>query len=508
MASRIVLRDYQGETLDALRQRRAEQLRGEHPAGPVMLYAPTGAGKTEMAMSLMENAHGKGSRAAMLLDRIVLCNQTSARLDKYGLDHGVMQAGHWRNRPYELIQVCSAQTLEKRGSFPGLKLILVDEAHDTRKQTVEFLKNNPDIMAIGLSASPFTKGLGSIYTGGVVGATTTQHLVNQGNLVPLRVFIAREIESDKLKSLGGEFKRGKEMDDAAIKLAGDVVAEWRKKCWEIFGGPRKTIVFCAGVAHGADLVKRFAEAGFNFVQISYEDSDDFKAEAVKDFSRPDTSIHGLIACDILTKGFDVPDVMVGISARPFKKSFSSHVQQMGRVMRPAPGKDFALWICHSGNYLRFQDKWDDLYENGVSKLADDGEKTMPERTAKEKEAAKCPKCGALWVGRSRICSSCGHMRPMFNTVAEVNAEVVELGKAGVSRAEQQRWYDELRTIMAARGKTTGAAAFVFKDKFGAFPPFAWNDRPLSDSVSPEVAGYEQHRRIAFAKGQAKGRRAA
>jgi hypothetical protein len=64
---------------------------------------------------------------------------------------------------------------------------------------------------------------------------------------------------------------------------------------------------------------------------------------------PDSAIHGLIACDILTKGFDVPDVMIGVSARPYTKSLSAHIQQMGRVMRPSEGKTFALWLDHSGS---------------------------------------------------------------------------------------------------------------------------------------------------------------
>jgi len=63
----------------------------------------------------MKAVKEKGNKAAMILDRIVLCNQTSKRLEKYGIDHGVLQSGHWRYRPYENIQVCSAQTLEKRG---------------------------------------------------------------------------------------------------------------------------------------------------------------------------------------------------------------------------------------------------------------------------------------------------------------------------------------------------------------------------------------------------------
>ena len=99
-----------------------------------------------------------------------------------------------------------------------------------------------------------------------------------------------------------------------MKITGDIVSEWVTKTHEIFGGPRKTIVFCSGVAHGESLVRKFAEAGYNFVSISYQDDDEFKSQAIEDFSRPDTEIHGPIATDLLTKGFDCSDVMIGVSA--------------------------------------------------------------------------------------------------------------------------------------------------------------------------------------------------
>jgi hypothetical protein len=37
--------------------------------------------------------------------------------------------------------------------------------------------------------------------------------------------------------------------------------------------------------------------------------------------------------------------MIGVSARPFSKSLSSHVQQMGRVMRSYRDKEFGVWLC-------------------------------------------------------------------------------------------------------------------------------------------------------------------
>ena len=124
----LELRPYQSATLEALRKGFMSGMRRQ------ILYAPTGAGKTEMAIALLEATNKKGNKGAMIVDRIILCDQTSARLDKYDIDHGVLQSGHWRDRPYENIQVCSAQTLERRGEFPGLNLMIVDEAHRRGRQ--------------------------------------------------------------------------------------------------------------------------------------------------------------------------------------------------------------------------------------------------------------------------------------------------------------------------------------------------------------------------------------
>ena len=488
----MMLRPYQGDTLTALREGFIAGHRCQ------MLYAPTGAGKTEMAIALMSATADKGNRAAMVMDRILLCEQTSARMDKYRIPHGVIQSGHWRWRPEERIQVCSAQTIEKRGSFPGLNLLVCDEAHTTRKETIKFINNHPNIKVIGLSASPFTKGLGATYTN-VVSVATTAQLVEWGNLVPLKVYIAKQVDMKGVKKVAGEYAA----DDAAsrgMQITGDVIAEWVRMTHTIFGGPRKTIVFASNVAHGADLAQKFADAGYNFVPISYKDSDDFKRDAVADFSKPDTNINGLIATDILTKGFDCPDVEVGISVRAFAKSLSSHVQQMGRVMRPHPAKAYALWLCHSGNYVRFREEWDDIYHNGVSELKDDAEKPKPDPTDKEKEAARCPKCSALWPRNSDMCAACGHTRVRLNLIEHVEGELVELGQTSnrASHEEKQAWYSQILQHGRDRGWSDGACAHRYRDKFGVWP------RGLQDvprPISPEVGRWLKSRQIAWAKGR-------
>ena len=340
------LRPYQEEILVALREQFKQGKRA------VVLYAPTGGGKTEVSIALLNAARQKNNRSAMILDRIVLVNQTSERLDKYAIDHGVMQSGHWRYRPYEFIQVCSAQTLERRGDVQDITLLVVDECHAVRRKTIEYIRANPNVRVVGLSATPFARGMGKVYDG-IVSTVTTRQLVDQGVLVPLKVFISKEIDMTGAKKVAGEWTDA-EASERAIKIVGDVVAEWVTKTHQIFGKPVKTIVFSCGVSHGIELSAKFREQGFNFVCISYRDDDDFKAQVIEDFKKPDTKIHGLIATDILTKGFDCPDVEMAISARPFSKSLGSHIQQMGRVMRGHPGKKFGVWLCFSGNYVRFR----------------------------------------------------------------------------------------------------------------------------------------------------------
>ncbi len=72
---------------------------------------------------------------------------------------------------------------------------------------------------------------------------------------------------------------------------------------------------------------------------------------------------------VLSRGFDQTDVEHVILARPLKKSFSEHVQMAGRGARIHDGKQLCVIQDNSGNWLRFQDDWDELFHRGVATLA-------------------------------------------------------------------------------------------------------------------------------------------
>ena len=465
--SAVELRDYQDASVKGLRAGVALGKRKQ------VLVAPTGAGKTEIACSMLESASQKMHRALFIVDRVVLVDQTSERLDKYGIPHGVIQSGHWRFRPYERIQVCSAQTLERRGIPDDVQVVFVDEAHGMRKKVTEFLESTRAVV-IGLTATPFTKGMGELYEG-LVNVTTTNELIARGYLSPLKIYAAKAIRTEGMKVVAGEWSE-KEIEERGLEIIGDIVAEWQDKTEKHFGGPVKTIVFSATVAHGEELCRQFQAAGFNFQQISYKDGgDDERRAKIEAFRKPDSDIQGLVSCEVFTKGFDVSDVLCGISARPYRKSLSSHIQQMGRVMRASPGKEYGLWLDHSGNAMRFHEDVEEVFEVGVNEL-DDGkreEKAKKEPSEEEREQIRCAGCGFVLQANHDKCPSCGKERKRKSMVDVMPGQMVELD--GNTLNKKSTWPDKvafigrLRAYAEEHGYNPGWVAHKYKSRYGVWP---------------------------------------
>lgn len=500
------LRPYQVTAVERLR----DGIRAGHRSQ--LLVAPTGAGKTAIATHVMDEARKKGTRVAFVVDRVNLVDQTSAVLDAEGIPHGVIQAGHWRRRGYEPIQVCSAQTLEKRGSFPDLSLLVVDEAHCVRKETAALITNMGNLKVLGLTATPFAKGLSKLYTN-LVNVTTTDALTADGYLVPLKMYAAIAPNMEGAKVVAGEWS-DKDIETRGSAIIGDIVKEWQEKTTLHFGGPVKTICFSATVDHGAELCKQFNAAGYRFEQISYKDgSDDRRRELIAEFRKPDSQIVGLVSCEVFTKGFDVPDVRCGISARPYRKSFSSHIQQIGRVLRPADGKAFALWLCHSGNVIRFHEDMLDLFANGVSGL-DDGkldQKARKEPDEGTKDAIKCAACGYILPPSAHACPACGHERKRKQVevasgsmVVVGGKEVPAIGKHAFLADREDVWRQFVALGLERKGgDIEGARRFAQAQYRNCYGVFARRD--IGNTVplepSPLVRKYVQSQIIRWAKSQ-------
>lgn len=491
----INLRDYQKSSIDQLRKGYAE--------GHVrqILAASTGSGKSIIAMSILDSAKNRGSRVMFVCDRRVLVDQFSRHLDRNMIEHGCIMANHWNYNPQRSVQVASIQTLERMKAWYDCDVLIVDEIHAVmRKSLKKFIEENPSKKIIGLTATPFQKDIGGYFTN-VVNVITMKELVEQGFLVPFKVYVAKQIDTTGVKIVAGEWQKD-DLESRSLEIVGDVVAEYMRLSNTIFGRPKKTICFSSGVAHSQELAQRFATAGLNFVSISYLDTDEYKQQVLEDFAKPDSDINGVISSDILVRGFDQTDVEHVIIARPLRKAFSMHVQMVGRGARPHPDKKFCVIQDHSGNWLRFEDDWENLYENGVKKLkADVDTKTRKEPTEKEKKESKCPACSALWPKGSDSCASCGYVRQR-KAIESVAGEMVEL-KSGkkVSFSERQAFYSELLHIAHTQNYNPNWASHKYKNKFGVWPNGL--DKTM---IPPSLAtkNWVKRATIAWVKGRQKG----
>ncbi len=498
----LVLRDYQEQSVQALR----DGIRAGHRAQ--ILCSPTGSGKTVVGAYLLQEVQAKGTRAAFVVDRVSLCAQTSRTLWDYGIRHGVAQGQNTFGRD-EPIQICSAQTIEKRGFLPGMDLLIVDEAHTQRQFITDFIQafRKP---VIGLTATPFAAGLGKIYSR-VVNVTTTNKLIADGFLAPLVVYAAKEIDMRGAKVIAGEWS-DREVEERGRAIIGDIVAEWVDKTQKHFGGPVKTIAFSATVDHGEEICRQFQAAGYNFQQISYKDgSDERRAALIDEFRKPDSAIVGLVSCEALAKGFDVPDILCGIAARPYRKSLSSHIQMIGRAMRSSPGKQFALWLDHCGNYLGFYDQTEHVFEHGVSEL-DDGKRENTVRKEGQKETSEIVcSCGYVLKPSMSSCPSCGKERIRKSRVETRAGELVEL--SGLRQKPVKPYLEDRRdawqqicavALERKKGDQEAALRFAraqFKNFYDSWPtldfvPAIFVDPRLRSHIQANVIRYAKARQRA------------
>jgi superfamily II DNA or RNA helicase len=417
----LSLRDYQVAAIDRLRDGIRAGARRQ------ILAMPTGAGKTETAIHLIHEAQRKGSRIWFTVDRVTLVDQTVERFGKYGIEPGVMQADHILTDASAPVQVVSAQTLARRRVADDLlpDLIIVDEAHVQHKSVLTLIDRAAHAKVVGLSATPFTAGMADHWDG-LVNSTTVNELIASGALAPLRIkaCVAPDM-TDAKKKFSGEYEE-EDAGQRGITIIGNVVDTWIEQTAKAFGGPVKTIVFSPSVAHGAELCRQFAAGGYNFQQLSHLDRDEDERRAkIAEFRKSDSAIHGLVSCAVLTRGFDVPDVLCGISCKPYRKSFSSHIQEMGRVMRSAPGKEYGLWLCHSNNSISFAADTAWLFEQGVDSLSKVKklDKEVREPTERVRKERFCPECSTQIV--LGVCPGCGWERPQVGTVQIVQGELID-----------------------------------------------------------------------------------
>ena len=487
-----VLRDYQIETLGKVKKAYQEGHRR------ILLQAPTGSGKTVMAAAIIAGAADKQNSTAFVAHRREIIYQTSETLRNFGVRHGIVMSGEMPTTHFT--QVCSVQTLaswmkrKKIGAFWRGGLLILDECHRSLAKSYTDLIT-PDTLLIGLSATPARtdgQGLGEIYTA-MVQAPTISELIAGGHLVQPKYYAPSIPDLTGVRVRMGDYVESdlsSKMDKP--KLVGDVVENWGR-----IADGRKTVVFATNVKHSIHLTDAFLAAGVTAAHLDGSTTREDRQQILRDFKVG--TIQVLCNCQVLTEGWDQPDVSCCVLARP-TMSISILLQMVGRALRPAEGKPDTLILDHAGAIHEhgFAEEFDDWNLEGAATVNN----AKAERDKKEAKVMVCKNCSASFT-RSRVCPLCGTAIETYGQpVAFMPGDlgIVEADKTVTKKKhttqEKARWLGELQQYAQDRGKRAGWVAHTYRAKFGVWPRIEPSPAP---EVSPEVMAYIKSRNIAYAK---------
>ena len=472
-----MLRDYQKHAVTQTYR----ALRNHHR---VMLQLPTGSGKTHVAMKMIEDGLRNGRRINFCVDRLTLLDQTLDRFIETGFDVGVVQGGHPMFRPHAPVQVVSLQTLARRPrrNWPIADLFIFDEAHTHYGITGEVMENWNALKYIGLSATPFTRGLGLHYDHLVVGATTEQ-LMLDGYLSKYTAFGPSQPDLRGVRQSNGDYNT-RDLERRMSFITGDIMTHFKKHA-----GMRKTIVFTPTVAYAEHLAAEFNKLGAAADYVNGKDSDDRRREVLTAYRNGDIQV--LCNCEVLIKGYDQPDIEVGIIARP-TRSLALHIQMLGRLLRTAPGKERAIILDHAGNIQRLGFPDDQLptelctREKGVS--------SVDKREEDEPEPWNCPQCHQLVPPATRECPNCGFIPRPRNEVVVQEGSLRKLAKVGA--VEQQEVYSGLLFYADQHGYHDGWVAHKYRTIFGVWPR---GMRHRMEKPTDSLLNWIRHENIRYAK---------
>lgn len=453
---------------------------------------PTGAGKTRLAAEIVNGALRKGGTVAFTVPAISLVDQTAESFAMEGItDIGVMQGNHERADMGAPVQICSVQTLAKRGC-PDVGLVIVDECHKQFDVINEWMAKRPQTTFIGLSATPWAKGMADHWTD-LICPVRMQDLIDEGFLSPFRVYAPTHPDLSGVKTMAGDYHEGQlstVMSDGV--LIADIVETWlRLAKWQ------PTLVFAVDRAHAAKLQAQFGAAG---VEMGYCDANvDRIARAVLFDRMAKGEIAGIVNVGTLTTGVDA-DVRCIVLARP-TKSEMLHVQIIGRALRTAAGKTEALILDHADNHARLGFVTD-IHHDRLLSGADKRQATRKEKG--EPMPKECPSCGTLKAPKVRECPSCGFTPSRQSEIETEEGELQEITKRKPkpTMADKQAFWSMANFVDRERNKGGKLAKALYRGKFGVWP-IGLDPSPVRPS--PDFLAYERSRRIAYAK--SKGRSA-
>jgi superfamily II DNA or RNA helicase len=348
-------RPYQQEAIAAILNARA---RGRQR---VLVTMPTGTGKTSVFTWLMERMN-LTRPALVLAHRDELIRQAADRIQALapGVRVGVEKAEESAPAASEVV-VASVQSIGRKNctrlewlAEVGPELIICDEAHhapaDSYLRVFErFGAFDPDgAFLVGCTATPHrldAKKMGEVFQEEAY-RYEMRTAMQEGWLCPIRCYrVVTDTDISDVKTVSGDFEVGALSRAVNNRQRTEqVLNHWVDAAWG-----RRTIAFCVDVAHAHDTAALFRKAGIPAEAVDGGMPMEERRAVLARLKSGETKV--VANCQVLTEGFDCPEVGCVVMLRPTKSS-ALYTQMAGRGTRPAPGKEDLILLDVVDNCCR------------------------------------------------------------------------------------------------------------------------------------------------------------
>jgi DNA repair protein RadD len=400
-----MLRDYQTRAITQL----YDWFRAND--GNPCLVLPTGAGKSHIVAALCKDAVQNYPETKILMMSHVkeLIEQNAQKMRQ-----------HWANAPlgiysasigkkqFDSITFAGIQSVRNKADQIGhIDLCIIDECHlvshkdeGSYRHMINDLKViNPQMRVVGLTATPYRLGHGLITEGDaifddIIEPVSIQELIYKGYLARLESK-ATELQYDlsRVKKRGGEYLDSdlqKAVDQKEINLT--VVEE----IIALAGDRKAWLCFCTGIDHARHIAIALNDLGVPAACVTGDTPKAERERLLNEFKAG--NIRALTNANVLTTGFDYPDIDLIAMLRP-TMSPSLYVQMAGRGMRPKSHTDHCLVLDFAGVVQTHGP----IVNVRIPTKDKEGDGEPPVRV--------CPECHEICHASVKKCPACGYLFP-------------------------------------------------------------------------------------------------
>ena len=329
-----------------------------------LLISATGTGKTYASAFAIRKLFSenilKGKKALFLSHREQINRQALASYKRiFGKNipmeilsgtHNYIEQARSASFLFSTMNMMAKEHIRTQFAPQEFSVIILDECHRSGAESYQKIINyfRPELL-LGMSASPERTDsfdVFQLFDHNIACEVRLQQALENEMLCPFHYFGITDLEIEGEDN--DDLRRFRHLtSDRRVKYILD-----RAEYYGYSGDRVKGLVFCSRKEEARELSEKFNATGrYNTVMLSGDDTQEDRLNAIERLVSDTRSdrLDYIFTVDIFNEGVDVPEINQVILLRPTESPII-FVQQLGRGLRKAEGKEFVIVLDFIGNY--------------------------------------------------------------------------------------------------------------------------------------------------------------